>query len=298
LNWLQLSIQTDKQHADSIEQALQQAGALSVTTTDAADQPLLEPAPGETPLWDQLIMTGLFTGDSDRDALMYTMLQSGSIDNPQRISIEALPDQEWTRAWMDYFKPMPFGKRLWICPEGYDPPCPDAVNMRLDPGLAFGTGTHPTTALCLEWLDGQPLNNCRILDYGCGSGILAIAALLLGAHSAWCVDNDEQALIATQANATKNHVEQKIKNRFPRDLEEIQADIVVANILAGPLLELAPVLAKRVRTGGELALSGILLEQSEEVKQRYQTWFDMKPATCKDGWVLLQGTRNTHHSYE
>jgi ribosomal protein L11 methyltransferase len=298
LNWLQLSIQTDKQHADSIEQALETAGALSVTATDAADQPLLEPAPGETPLWDQLIMTGLFTADSDRDVLLNVIMQSGLVDDPMRISIEELPDQEWTRAWMEYFKPMPFGERLWICPQGYEPPCPDAVNMRLDPGLAFGTGTHPTTALCLEWLDSQSLNDCHILDYGCGSGILAIAALLLGARSAWCVDNDEQALIATQSNAEKNQVDKKIQCYFPQDLPATQVDIVVANILAGPLLELAPVLAKQARTGGRIALSGILLEQSDEVEQLYQQWFDMKPAICKDGWVLLQGIRNSNRNYE
>lgn len=291
MNWLQLSIQTDKQHAASIEQVLESAGALSITTTDAADQPLLEPAPGETPLWDQLVMTGLYQADTDSDAIIKDLLATGLVNNPRYISIESLADQEWTRSWMEYFKPMPFGKRLWICPEAYEPPVAEAVNMRLDPGLAFGTGTHPTTALCLEWLDAQALDEQCILDYGCGSGILAIAALLLGARCAWCVDNDEQALIATHANAVKNNVEKQIQSYYPQDLANIKADVIVANILAGPLLELAPVLARHVRTGGHIALSGILIEQSSEVREHYQNWFDMEPAISKEGWVLLQGCR-------
>lgn len=298
MSWLQLSIQTDKQHAASIEQALEAAGALSVTATDAADQPLLEPAPGKTPLWDQLILTGLFSMKTDCDAIKNQLTQSGLIDDSRHITIETLADQEWTRTWMEYFKPMPFGNRLWVCPEGYQPPCPDAVNMRLDPGLAFGTGTHPTTALCLEWLDSQSLQGCRILDYGCGSGILAIAALLLGANSAWCVDNDEQALTSTQSNATKNQVDDKTHICFPHALDPIQVDIVIANILAEPLLNLAPVLAKQVRAEGKLALSGILTEQSHEVEQCYRQWFDMKPAIIKDGWVLLQGSRKAHHAHD
>jgi ribosomal protein L11 methyltransferase len=290
LSWLQFSIQSDKSHAEGIEHALQAAGALSVTTTDAADQPLLEPGPGETPLWDQIIMTGLFPADGDQASIREQISQSTGIDQ-QHIHIEELAEQQWSRTWMDYFKPMSFGQRLWVCPHEYQPPVADAVNLRLDPGLAFGTGTHPTTALCLTWLDGHDLQDSRVLDYGCGSGILAIAAILLGATSALAVDNDEQALIATSDNAANNQVEQQIQTCLPDDLPAVQVDICVANILAGPLCSLAEKLAQAVRVGGQIILSGILLEQADEVRTCYKPWFDMDATFSKEGWVLLQGRR-------
>jgi ribosomal protein L11 methyltransferase len=290
LSWLQFSMQTDKSHAEHIEQALAAAGALSVTVTDAADQPLLEPGPGETPLWEQIIMTGLFPADVDQAALLGQISQSTGIDSPH-IRIEALQEQEWSRTWMDYFEPMSFGQRLWVCPHEYPPPVADAVNLRLDPGLAFGTGTHPTTALCLTWLDGQDLQGSRILDYGCGSGILAIAAILLGATSAWAVDNDEQALIATRDNAANNQVSQQIHTCLPDALPAIQVEVCVANILAGPLCSLATRLAQTVCDDGQIILSGILLEQADEVRECYRPWFDFGATVSKDGWVLLQGKR-------
>lgn len=293
MNWLQFSVQTDKAHAEQTELALENAGALSVTATDAADQPLLEPGPGETPLWDQLIITGLFPGDVARDEVLANIMQASHIEQAGQILVETLADQEWARSWMEHFKPMPFGKRLWVCPQAYEPPDPDAVNMRLDPGLAFGTGTHPTTSLCLEWLDGEELQGLDVLDYGCGSGILAIAAALLGAKKVWAVDNDEQALIATKDNAIKNDVSDRIPCYLPDDLaDDIHVDLCIANILAGPIMSLAPLLAQHVRPGGTVVLSGILQEQSEEVQQCYQQWFNMKPAISKEGWVLLQGQRH------
>ncbi len=290
MSWLQFSIQTDKAHAEGSEQALLEAGALSVTATDAADQALLEPAPGETPLWDQIIMTGLFPADIDQAAVRARISQSADVD-AQRIHVEELPDQEWSRAWMDHFEPMAFGRRLWVCPHGYEPADADAVNLRLDPGLAFGTGTHPTTSLCLTWLDGHDLQDLQILDYGCGSGILAIAAILLGATKAWAVDNDEQALIATRDNATNNHVSQQIQTCLPDELPSIQVDVGVANILAGPLCTLASRLAHSVHANGHIILSGILAEQADEVRQCYAPWFDMDTTLGKEGWVLLHGKR-------
>jgi len=293
LSWLQFSIQTDKHQAETVEQALESAGALSITTSDAADQPLLEPGPGETPLWDQLVITGLFAADTLPEMVLEKVAKIAGTELAQQIQIETLADQEWTRSWMEHFEPMPFGKRLWVCPQGFEPPDPDAVNMRLDPGLAFGTGTHPTTSLCLQWLDGQHLQGYKVLDYGCGSGILAIAAVLLGAESALAVDNDEQALIATRDNASKNKVEHQINTYFPDEIDEaVRVDLCVANILAGPIMSLASRLAHHVNSGGSIILSGILEEQAEEVRLCYQAWFNMGTTISQEGWVLLQGVRN------
>ncbi|NOY67837.1 MAG: 50S ribosomal protein L11 methyltransferase [Gammaproteobacteria bacterium] len=289
--WIQLTLQTDSKQFEQIEDAMMTAGALSVTASDNADQPILEPAPGETPIWDKVCVTGLFEEDTDIDTAISTIKHSLGVNDLPTLQKSILEDQEWTRAWMEHFKPMPFGKRLWVCPDGFTPPEPEAINMRLDPGLAFGTGTHPTTALCLEWLDSQALENTRVLDYGCGSGILAIAALLLGARSAYCVDNDPQALTATIDNAVKNEVETQVKTGLPDDLPAMQADICVANILAGPLKLLAPTLAQHTRPGGKLILSGILHDQAEDVRQHYQQWFDMSKAVFKEDWTRLQGVR-------
>jgi len=289
--WIQLSLQTDSKHFEQYEDALLEAGALSVTASDNADQPILEPAPGETPIWEDVCVTGLFEADTDIKQAISILKHSLGVDKLSTLQQTELEDQEWARAWMEHFQPMPFGQRLWVCPDGFEPPEPDAVNMRLDPGLAFGTGTHPTTALCLEWLDGQPLENCTILDYGCGSGILAIAALLLGAQSAYCVDNDPQALTATVDNADKNQVVSQIKTCLPDELPDIQSDVCVANILAGPLKSLAPTLALHTRPGGRLILSGILRDQAEDVRQHYQQWFDMRDAVFKEDWTRLEGIR-------
>lgn len=289
--WIQLSLQTDSKHFEQVEGALLKAGALSVTASDNADQPILEPAPGETPLWEDVCVTGLFEADTDIGhaiSVIKTELGVGELPSLQQTELE---DQEWTRAWMKHFQPMPFGSRLWVCPDGFEPPQPDAINMRLDPGLAFGTGTHPTTALCLQWLDGQPLENTTVLDYGCGSGILAIAALLLGAQSAHCVDNDPQALMATRDNASKNQVVSQITTCLPDDLADIQADVCVANILAEPLKSLAETLACHTRPGGRLILSGILKDQADEVKIHYQQWFEMHEAVFSEDWTRLDGIR-------
>ena len=236
-------------------------------------------------------MTGLFPADVDRNALLGQISQASAIDT-RHMHVEILADREWSRAWMDYFQPMSFGQRLWVVPQDYQAPVADAVNLRLDPGLAFGTGTHPTTALCLNWLDSQELNGRLVLDYGCGSDILAIAAVLLGASSAWAVDNDEQALIATRDNARNNEVDSRIHTCMPDQLAAIQFDICVANILAGPLCTLASRMAQAVRTGGQIILSGNLLEQADEVRSCYQPWFAMDFMREREGWVLLQGMRN------
>jgi ribosomal protein L11 methyltransferase len=210
---------------------------------------------------------------------------------PEHLS-ELIEDQDWERSWMDNFQPMRFGQRLWIVPSWHAAPEPDAVNLLLDPGLAFGTGTHPTTALCLEWLDAQTLQDCTVLDFGCGSGILAIAALLLGAGLAIGTDIDPQALEASRDNASRNGIEPaRFPLYLPGELPGVRADVLVANILAGPLVELAPRLAELLGPGGRLALSGILAEQAEAVRAAYSKDFMLEPTAEKDGWVRISGIR-------
>src|SRR5690606_25394554 len=205
---------------------------------------------------------------------------------------EEIADQDWERSWMDNFKPMRFGRRLWIVPSWHEAPEPDAVNLLLDPGLAFGTGTHPTTALCLEWLDSQGLDGLQVIDFGCGSGILAIAALLLGADRVTGTDIDPQALEASRDNAQRNQLaDERLPLYLPADMPAEPADILVANILAGPLVSLAPQLTGLVKPGGRIALSGILAEQTEEILAAYRDAFELDPVADKDGWLRVSGVR-------
>lgn len=289
MTWLQLKIDTTKADAPRIEALLEEIGAAAVLMEDSADQPLLEPPPGATPLWDATRVVGVFTIDSEVDAIVeYLESQLGHPLPTHRV--EVLEDKDWVRAWMDHYHPMRFGERLWVVPSWTPPPEPDAINLLLDPGLAFGTGTHPTTALCLEWLDSLDLKDKVVIDYGCGSGILAVAALLLGAREAYCVDNDPQALTATQNNAAHNGVAEKVHTFMPEELPAVTADVVVANILAGPLAMLAPTLAAHSRPGTLIALSGIIQPQVEELKAVYSEWFDMDGLAIKEeDWCRLSG---------
>jgi ribosomal protein L11 methyltransferase len=293
MSWLQLKVETTREHAETIEDALLAAGAVSVTMEDNADQPILEPALGETPLWNNTRITGLFNADTDTDQA--TVIATASYgDNLPTYRWELLEDKDWEREWMDNFHPMRFGQRLWICPSWREPPDPSAANLMLDPGLAFGTGTHPTTALCLEWLDSCDLQDKIVVDYGCGSGILGIAALLLGAKQVIAIDNDPQALIATIDNAQRNHIDPaKISVYLPEHTPaNIQADVVVANILAGPLAELADKISSLTATGGQLALSGIISSQSAQLRQHYQQWFAMDDSVLDQDWARLSGTKS------
>ncbi|HHC71429.1 MAG TPA: 50S ribosomal protein L11 methyltransferase [Thiotrichales bacterium] len=210
---------------------------------------------------------------------------------PRDCTLEHLPEREWSRSWMEDLHPMRFGRRLWICPSWHEPPDGDAVTITLDPGLAFGTGTHPTTAMCLEWLDSHPPEKQRVLDYGCGSGILAIAAARLGAGSVTAIDNDPQALLACRDNARKNGISRHIGCHAPEQAPSGQYHLLLANILANPLIQLAPRLARLVQTDGKLLLSGILEEQAEEVGSAYAPWFRIGPVRQREGWVLLEGER-------
>ena len=290
--WLQVRLAITPEQAETYEDALLEVGAVSVTFMDAEDQPIFEPDLGTTPLWSHTHLLALFEADTDADAVFahLHLLTGAALPEHQA---EVIADQDWERSWMDNFQPMRFGQRLWIVPSWHAAPEPDAVNLLLDPGLAFGTGTHPTTALCLEWLDGQDLQDCNVLDFGCGSGILAIAALLLGAKQAVGTDIDYQAIEASRDNAERNGID---ASRFPLYLPEQlpaeQADVVVANILAGPLVALAPQITSLVKPGGRLALSGILAEQGEDVAAAYADAFDLDPLCIRDGWVRISGRRH------
>jgi ribosomal protein L11 methyltransferase len=289
--WLQGHITANKEEAPFIELLLENLGALSVTLEDAGEEPLLEPGPGESPIWQQTKVSALFPGDSDAQQLCHTIRSTLRQDLAYELTLERFADQAWERAWMDSFRPMRFGHRLWICPDGMPPDDPNGVVVEMDPGLAFGTGTHATTALCLQWLDQADLEGKQIMDFGCGSGILAIAALRLGAERAIAVDHDPQALQATRDNGAKNGVLPKLSIYGTEEIPDVQSDIVLANILAGTLIDLEPVLSSKVRIGGKIVLSGILREQAEEVTQSYQEQFQMAPAEELDGWLLLHGTR-------
>ena len=299
MSWLQISINTTKDHAEQAEDSLFAAGAQTVTLTDAADQPILEPGVNEVPIWNAVVVTGLFSNDlyNDKDTQQQLLehIQASLPGIEHSCDIELLEDRNWTRAWMDNYHAMQFGERLWVVPLHIDPPDPDAINLRLDPGLAFGTGTHPTTSLCLGWLDKNISRQKTLLDFGCGSGILAIAACMLGIELAHGVDIDPQALLATHDNAEANLVDNRISTWLPDDYDkehaDTQYDIVVANILSGPLTELSPALAKHTKTDGDIVLSGIFREQAENVLKAYSEFFEMDCPVFDEDWVMLHGIR-------
>jgi ribosomal protein L11 methyltransferase len=288
--WRQITLGVDESAADALSDRLSGLGALSVSFEDDGDQPLFEPAPGEIPLWHKTRVTGLFEPDVNTEVIRQVLLAQYP-DSADSFTVTELEDQVWERAWLDHFRPMRFGNRLWVCPTGFEPPEPEAVNVLLDPGLAFGTGTHPTTALCLEWLDGQVLSGKTLIDYGCGSGILAIAALRLGAARACGIDLDPQALTASADNARKNAVENGLTLFLPHQSSGLSADMLVANILAVPLITLARELINRIPPGGSLALSGILADQAQAVIEAYQPRIRFEPVLQREDWVLLTGIK-------
>ncbi|HRX61997.1 MAG TPA: 50S ribosomal protein L11 methyltransferase [Candidatus Competibacter sp.] len=290
--WLQLTLEAIDHSPEQLEDALLQAGALAVTLEDAGDQPVLEPAPGETPLWAHTRVTGLFDAQTDIEIVKGQLRRFLHAPILPECRLTALEERDWVRAWMDNFHPMRFGQRLWICPTHSDPPEPTAVNIRLDPGLAFGTGTHPTTALCLDWLDGADLAGQTVLDYGCGSGILAIAAAKLGAKRVWAVDIDPQALLASDDNASENEIEDRIELADPAELPgNLRVNVLLANILAGVLVRLAPEFSRRVQSGGRLVLAGILEQHADAVQAVFTRDFTFVPPRRHGDWVLLEGTR-------
>jgi len=272
------------------ETACRALGAIAISLSDAGDEALLEPAPGATPLWREVRLRALFD-ESATPALLAATLTAVLGLPHDAIRAEGVADRVWEREWLKDFRPMRFGALLWVCPGGLRPPDPDAVVLELDPGLAFGTGTHATTAMCLEWLASREMAGATLLDYGCGSGILALAALALGCRAATAFDIDPQALLATHDNATKNALQDRLTIvREPRAIQGV-FDCVVANILAGPLCQLAPDLARHCRAGGAVLLAGLLDEQAAEVAQAYGPWFDIETAAQREGWTSLTGCR-------
>ncbi len=293
--WQQLVIDLGSLEPAIVESLLLEHGACSVTLTDAGDKPVLEPAPGETPLWADTRMTGLFTTDTNLDLVLDALAARVAPAPPPECRVESLEDRDWEREWLRDFAPMRFGERLWVCPNGMSADDPNGVVVELDPGLAFGTGTHPTTALCLEWLDSLSLEGKSILDFGCGSGILAIAALKLGAREARGYDIDPQALVASRENAAQNGVGEALELTIRLEDLRRPADVVLANILAGPLIELATEILDLTITGGKLALSGILGDQVADVTAAYAAGvrFDAPEFREQDGqtWARLTGIR-------
>ena len=302
--FLELTLRCRQPEQPRYETALEDVGALAVTLLDAdadtdEEQAILEPGVGETPLWDDVQLSALFPNDADALLLLAALEAFDPGLDWSQARFRNVEDQDWERAWMDQYVPLQFGARTWIVP--WNQPLPDGADradaavVRLDPGLAFGSGTHPTTSLCLQWLDGLAaegaLDGARVLDFGCGSGILALAALKLGAAQAVGIDNDPQALLATHDNAARNGVDARIEVYRPDEAPDARYPIVVANILATALDALAEQLAARVAGGGRLALSGILAGQETALLDRYAPWFDSLRVAHEGDWVRIDGIR-------
>ncbi|TWX69980.1 50S ribosomal protein L11 methyltransferase [Colwellia sp. C1TZA3] len=290
--WIQLRLSANEETAEKYSDWLSACGAQAVTFIDAKDTPIYEPLPGDEVIyWNNTVVMGLYDASHDMDKVLNYLKAIHPDKAKMAYKLEQLEDKDWEREWMDNFHPMKFGQRLWICPSWRDVPDPSAVNVMLDPGLAFGTGTHPTTALCLAWLDGLDLVGKTVVDFGCGSGILSLAALKLGAKKVIGIDIDPQALQASLENAKRNQCEDRLALFLPKDQPEFKADVVVANILAGPLRELAPVIINYLASDGVLALSGVLEEQAQQLQTQYAEFCQMDAITVQDEWVRLSGVR-------
>ncbi|EOC7934406.1 50S ribosomal protein L11 methyltransferase [Vibrio cholerae] len=291
--WIQIKLNATNDNAEAIgDMLMEETGAVSVTFLDAKDTPVFEPLPGETRLWGDTDVVALYEADMDTSLILQQIKASNMLAEGFAHKVEQVEDKDWEREWMDNFHPMQFGRRLWICPSWREVPDPQAVNVMLDPGLAFGTGTHPTTALCLEWLDNLDLIGKTVIDFGCGSGILAIAAIKLGAAKVIGIDIDPQALLASKDNAARNGVEDQIDVYLPKDQPEgLVADVVVANILAGPLRELSSIIKGLLKPGGQLAMSGILDTQAESVAEFYRDDLELDPIAEKSEWCRISGRK-------
>ncbi|HGS4779841.1 TPA: 50S ribosomal protein L11 methyltransferase [Vibrio cholerae] len=291
--WIQIKLNATNDNAEAIgDMLMEETGAVSVTFLDAKDTPVFEPLPGETRLWGDTDVVALYEADMDTSLILQQIKASNLLAEGFAHKVEQVEDKDWEREWMDNFHPMQFGRRLWICPSWREVPDPQAVNVMLDPGLAFGTGTHPTTALCLEWLDNLDLTGKTVIDFGCGSGILAIAAIKLGAAKVIGIDIDPQALLASKDNAARNGVEDQIEVYLPKDQPEgLVADVVVANILAGPLRELSPIIKGLLKPGAQLAMSGILDTQAESVAEFYRDDLELDPIAEKSEWCRISGRK-------
>ncbi len=286
--WLQIIVNTSADNSDIVSGHLESLGALAVTLQDGADEALFETVPHSESRWQTTKVIGLFDNDRTLETLGEQFAQQYGGNCPS-FEIELLEDDAWERRYLEHVKPMKFGQRLWICPSWIDAtPAPDARIVSLDPGLAFGTGTHATTSLCLEWIDRCDFTDKTVIDYGCGSGILAVAAIKCGARHVDAVDHDEQALLATANNAEKNRCRDQIEVFLPDQFNGDSADIVFANILAGPLIDLAETLAAVCNSGANLILSGLLSYQYPALHNAYSPWFELGPGQEKEGWILIE----------
>ncbi|MDG6779065.1 50S ribosomal protein L11 methyltransferase [Thiomicrorhabdus sp. zzn3] len=289
--WIQINTVVEEALAEPLSDAFMEIGACSVTFEDAKDQPIFEPELGTTPIWAKTKVIGLFDAETDAKQVIENLTGLVPQVSSEQYKVEQLEDKDWIRAWMDQFQPMQFGERLWIVPSWCEAPQADAVNLMLDPGMAFGTGTHPTTSLCLTWLDRHAPIDLNVIDYGCGSGILALAAQKLGARRVMGTDIDPQAIIASEQNAQRNQAD--IAFSLVQDFNSEPADLLVANILAGPLKELAPEFERLVKPGGTLVLSGLLETQAAELQAHYRTLgFELNTLQTKEEWALLAGTKS------
>jgi len=297
VKWLQIHITVEQAQVDFTETLLSSIGAVSVTLDDAENQDLLEPLPGETPLWNKVIVTGIYAQEEGEeiDVLALETFIRSQLPT-QQIHSEFLEDQVWERSWMDYYEPIQISEKYWIVPEWLEPPEVDAVNIKLDPGLAFGTGNHASTFLCLQWLGKTNLKDKIVIDYGCGSGILGVAALLLGAKKVYATDIDPQAILATKQNAELNGVLDNLyvglPEEFNHEFKTQQADVLVANILAGPLMALAEEFSTLIKSEGEFALAGVIEEQVTDVSSVYSEFFDIIDIDKREeNWCRISGFR-------
>jgi ribosomal protein L11 methyltransferase len=291
MSYLELSFDLSDRTPEAAEAACFQSGAVAVTLIDAGDDPVLEPAPGEVRLWRSTRMQALYDSQRAGPELIAGLAQALGITT-DALSARAVADRAWEREWLRDFHPLRFGSRLWICPRHQSVADPQAIVVQLDPGLAFGTGTHPTTAMCLEWLDAADVQDQEVVDYGCGSGVLAIAALKLGARRAYAFDIDPQALLATGENAADNGVAERLTICGSAQELPNGCAVLLANILAGVLVSLRGELAQTLRPGGRLVLSGILAEQEPEVATAFRQWSDMSRFAQREGWICLSGSRH------
>ncbi|TMP56214.1 50S ribosomal protein L11 methyltransferase [Pseudoalteromonas sp. S1612] len=289
--WIQIRINANAATADAVSDLLMEAGSASVTFIDAKDTPIYEPKIGTVVFWADTTVIGLFEANYDMNAVVALLKRHDELKDNLVYKIEQLEDKDWEREWMDNFHPIQFGEKLWICPSWRDIPDPDAVNVLLDPGLAFGTGTHATTALCLKWLESQDLSGKTVVDFGCGSGILGIAAIKLGAERMIGIDIDPQALEASLDNANRNGVADKLEVYLPENQPEFTADIVVANILAQPLRELHSVILGLLKPGGKIAMSGILEEQAKSVADIYAPFIELDEIAIEGDWTRVSGIK-------
>ncbi len=292
MTWRQLSLQCQVSELEQVEDLMLELGALSISLRDAGDEPIYEPLPGDTPVWQESIVTATFDEECDHESLAQSMAARLPPHLAETLRRDSFLDRDWIEAYRLHFKPLQVAPALWIVPSWSQPPDLQATNIQLDPGLAFGTGSHPTTALCLAWLARQELAGLDVIDFGCGSGILAIAAIKLGARQVLALDIDEQALSACRSNMEMNAIDAtQIHVSLPTGDDGQAVDLLVANILAGPLIDLAEKFAHLVKPGGKILLSGILQSQLNDIQSAYNSYFELDPATFRDDWVCIGGSR-------